>query len=234
MTSVKAAARRTGALYFLFVMVGLVDVYAFSGFRVPGDATATARNITAAEVSYRLGILTDFVSLLLFVPLVVSLYNLLKGVDQRHATFMVLLVMVGVSIGFANLFNKFAPLILLSGADYLAPFTRPQLDALALAFLSLNSIGNTVAQAFWGLWLFPFGILVIRSGFLPRPLGILLELSAFVLLTSSVTSMVLPAYEHAVSQAMTPLSVGELPMVFWLLIKGARVPAAMTGAETRQ
>jgi len=224
MNSTKATARRAGALYFLFLIVGLVDMYGFPRFIVPGDATATARNIIAAELTYRVGILTDFVSLLLFIFLVVSLYNLLKSVHKWHAMIMVLLVSVGVSIGLASLLNKIAPLILLSGADYLAVFTKPQLDALALGFLSLNSNGNTIAAAFWGLWLFPFGILVIKSGFFPRILGILLMVAGFGLLTMSVTSIVLPAYEHVVSRAMMPLGLGEFPIIFWLLIKGAEVP----------
>jgi hypothetical protein len=224
MNSIKVIARRAGALYFLFMILGLVDLFGFSGFIVPGDATATAHNIIAAERTYRIGILTDFVTLLIFIFLVVSLYNLFKGVDKWHAMLMVLLVSVGVTIGLANLFNKIAPLILLSGADYLSVFTKPQMDALALGFLNLNSDGNTVDSVFWGLWLFPFGILVIKSGFFPRVLGILLMVAGFGYLTSSVTSIVLPAYSHVVSQVTMPLYFGEFPIIFWLLIKGAKVP----------
>ena len=229
MSSIKTTARRAGALYFLFLMLGLVDMYGFSGFVVPGDATATARNITAAELTYRIGILTDFVTLVLFIVLVVSLYHLLKDVDRWHAMLMVLLVAVGVAIGLANLLNKIAPLILLSGADSWSVFTKAQLDALALGSLTLNTNGNTIDTAFWGLWLFPFGILVIRSGFFPRVLGILLMVAGFALLTSSVTAIVLPAYEGVVSRVTMPLSLGEFPIIFWLLIKGAREPQPPVG-----
>ena len=224
MNSIRATARRAGALYFLFMILGLVDMFGFSGFIVPGDATATAHNIIAAERTYRIGILTDFVTLLIFIFLVVSLYNLLKGADKWHAMLMVILVSVGVTIGLANLLNKIAPLILLSGADYLSVFTKPQLDALALGFLNINSDGNTVDSVFWGLWLFPFGMLVIKSGFFPRVLGILLLVAGFGYLMSSVTSIVLPAYSHVVSQATMPLLFGEFPIIFWLLIKGAKEP----------
>jgi hypothetical protein len=224
MDSIKATAHRVGALYFLFLLVGLVDMFGFSHFIVPGDATATARNIVAAQATYRIGILTDFVTLLIFIFLVVSLCKLFKGVDQWHAMLMVVLVSVGVTIGLANLLNKLAPLILLGGANYLSVFTKPQLDALALGFLNSNNNGNNVAGAFWGLWLFPFGILVIKSGFFPRILGILLLVAGFAYLTTSVTSIVFPAYEHLVSQLAMPLGLGEFPIIFWLLIKGANVP----------
>ena len=224
MTSIPATARRAGALYFLFMIVGLVDMFGFTGFLVAGDATATARNILTGELVYRLGVLTDLVTLLLFLFLVVSLYNLLKSADKWHAVLMVILVSVGVAVGLANLLTKIAPLILLSGAGYLSVFSGPQLDALALGSLSLNGEGNTVTAVFWGLWLFPFGILVMRSGFFPRLLGLLLLVAGFGYVTSSVTDIVLPAYSEIVSRVAMPLLFGEFPIIFWLLIKGAKVP----------
>ncbi len=95
MSAIKATARRAGALYFLLMIVGLVDMFGFSGFIVPGDATATARNIIAAELTYRIGMLTDCVTLLLFIFLVVSLYHLLKGVDKWHAPLLHLVASYG-------------------------------------------------------------------------------------------------------------------------------------------
>jgi hypothetical protein len=220
----KVTARRAGALYLLFMIVGLVDLFGFAGFMVPGDAAATAHNIVAGEPTYRVGIATDFASLVLFIFLVVSLYNLLKDAAKWHALLMVLLVSVGVSVGIANLITKIAPLILLSGANYLSVFTKPQLDALVLGFLSLNGKGNTLDSIFWGLWLFPFGILVIKSGFIPRVLGILLLVAGVANTASNAISIVLPAYSHVVSQVAMPFMFGEFPIIFWLLIKGAKDP----------
>ncbi|SRR6266545_2220169 len=223
MNSIKAASRQAGVLYLLFSIVAIACQFFFPAFVVSGDATATARNIAAAELSYRIGILAGLVTHVLFLFVVLSLYDLFKDVDRKHARLMVLLVSVGVAIALANLLNKIAPLILLSGADYLSVFTKPQLDALALGFLLLHSNGVTVATAFWGLWLFPFGILVIRSGFFPRVLGVLLMVAGFAYLSSSVASIALPAYRHVVSQVMMPLYFGEVPIIFWLLIGGAKV-----------
>lgn len=225
MNSIKATARQAGVLYLVFSLVAIVGEFLLPALVVSGDAAATARNITAAESMYRVEILTGFVTLVLFIVLVATLYKLLKDVDRWHAMLMVLLVSIGVAISLANLINRFAPLVLLSGGDYLAVFTKAQLDALALGFLRLHASGATVATVFWGLWLFPFGVLVIRSGFLPRILGYLLMVAGFAYVASSVTTIVLPAYRHVVSQVMTPLYFGELPIVFWLLIKGAKVPA---------
>jgi hypothetical protein len=224
MNSIKARARQAGVLYLLLAITAPFNLmYVPSAFYVPGDATATARNITAGELTYRIGIFSGLLSSILFLFLVLSLYNLLKDVDRKHARLMVMLVAVGVAVGVVNLLNQIAPLILLSGADFLSVFTTPQLDALALGFLRLRSSGTDLEMAFWALWLFPFGILVIKSGFFPKLLGVLLMVAGFAYLTVSFTSIVLPAYIHVVSQVMMPLYFGEVPMIIWLLVKGAKV-----------
>ena len=223
MSSTNTKARRAGVLYFLFMIVAIVSEYLFPSFRVSGDASATAGNITAAQLTYQLEILAGFVTLIIFIFLVVSLYDLFEAVDKSLGMLMVLLVSIGVAISLANLFNKFAPLVILSGADYLSEFTKPQLDTLALGFLEFHRKGASFSMAFWGLWLFPFGLLVVRSGFLPRVLGILLFIAGFAYLTSGVTSIVLPEHRQAVSRILMPLYFGEVPIVFWLLIKGAKV-----------
>jgi len=223
MSSLKTTAQKAGLLYLLFSLVAICDEFFLSGgIVVSGDAAATARNIIASELTYRISILTGFVDLILFVLLVVSLYNLFKDVNRKHAMLMVLLVSMGIGISLVNVALKTAPLILLSGSDYLSVFTKPQLDALALGFLSLRGSGAMVATAFWGLWLFPFGMLVIRSGFIPKLFGILLFVAGFAYFTSSVTSIVLPDYRHTVNQIVMPLYFGEIPIIFWLLIKGAK------------
>ena len=224
--SIKATAHRAGAIYFLFMIVAILGEFVLPSSVVPGDAAATARNIIDAGLSYRMGILTGFVTHLIFIFLVVNLYKLFRDVDRSQALLMVLLVSIGVAVALANLINKFAPLVLLGGADYLSVFTKPQLDALALGFLRLHSSGVTVTTVFWGLWLFPFGILVMKSGYFPRILGILLMIAGFAYVTSSVTSIALPDYRRVVSQVMMPLYIGEVPIIFWLLIKGAKVPAS--------
>jgi hypothetical protein len=226
MSSIKTTARQAGVLYLLSAITGVFSLlYIPSKFIVPGDATATARNIVAGELTYRMGIFSGLVSSILFLFMVLSLYNLLKDVDRKQARLMVTLVAVMVAAGVASLLNQIAPLILLSGADYLSVFTKPQLDALALGFLKLDNSLAFVAMAFWALWLFPFGILVIRSGFFPKLLGVLLIVGCFAYLAVSFTGIVFPAYRQVVDQVMLPFyAIGELAMIFWLLIKGARVP----------
>lgn len=230
MNPIKATAHQAGVLYFLFMIVAIFGEFLSPTFMVPGDAAATARNITAAESSYRFGILTGLVTLLLFIFLVERLYKLFRDVDRCQALLMVLLVTVGVAVALANMLSKFAPLVLLSGADYLSAFTKPQLDTLALGSLRFHGAGATIAMAFWGLWLFPFGVLVIKSRYFPRVLGVLLVVAGIAYLVTSITSLTLPDQRRFLSRIMMPLYFAEVPIIFWLLIKGAAVPRSQSQA----
>ena len=138
---------------------------------------------------------------------------------------MLTLATVSVTFGLVNLLNLIAPLVLLSAAPFGSVFTAPQLDALAYAFLRLRSTGVSLAMAFWGLWLLPFGVLVIKSGRFPRLLGILLIVGGVAYLAVSVTRIGWPAYRQSVDQVLLPFYVlGELSMILWLLVKGAKAP----------
>ena len=170
---------------------------------------------------------------IIFIFVALSLYELLKDVDRTQARLMVVLVSVGAALSLANRLNQLAPLVVLSGADFLSAFSKPQLDALALAFLRLRSNGTTVAMAFWALWLFPFGILVIKSRLFPKALGVLLIVGGFAYLTLSVTSIVVPAYRGVVSQVALPFfAIGELSMIAWLLVARFPGPAGPASSAT--
>lgn len=225
---IKAKARQAGVLYLLLAIVAPFNhIYVPNALFVSGDATATARNIIDSELTYRFGIFSGLVGSVIFLFLVLSLYNLLKDVDRKQARLMVTLVVVAVAIGSVNLLIQIAPLIFLGGADFLSAFSKAELDALALAFLKLRNGGTYVAMIFWGLWLLPFGVLVIRSGFFPRLLGILLIVGGIAYVVLSFTGIVLPAYHQTVSQIGLPFyAVGELAMIVWLLVVGAKVQEA--------
>lgn len=225
MGSTKVTTWKIGILYLMMGVPAAFSLfYIPSHFIISGDATATARNITDGEFIFRLGILAMLISQISFLFLALSLYNLFEDVDRRQARLLVALVAVGVAIELVNCLNLIAPLVLLSGADFLSAFSKSQLDALALGFLKLRSGGHGIVTLFWALWLLPFGILVIKSGFFPKILGVFLILASLPYLASSFTSIVLPAHNQVVSMVLMPLTLGEVPMLFWLLLKGAKVP----------
>lgn len=222
MSSIKSKARLAGVLYVVTGLLGWFSImYIPSVFVVHGDAAATARNILSDVPLYRLGILSQLVSLTMFIFLVLILYDLFKDVDRKYARLMVVLVSVSVAIEFANCLNLVAPLILLGGAGYWSAFTKPQLDALAMGFLALRHSGINNVSAFWGLWLLPLGVLVFKSGFIPKLLGVMLVISCFAYVAGSITSVVFPARMHVVSNFTLPVAgLGELFIVVWLIVKG--------------
>lgn len=224
-TSLKSTARRAGFVYLLILFLAPLNLIYFpSLYIVPGNATATALKITSGELLYRVGVFVDLLDGIIFLFLASCLYELFKDVDRALARLMVLLVAVCVAFGVVNLLNLIAPLLVLSGADFLAPFTKSQLDAIALGFLKLRSNGNNVAMAFWALWLFPFGLLVIKSRFIPKLLGILLIVGGFAYLAVCFTAIVFPAYRPLVDRIALPFyAVGEPAIIFWLLIKGVNI-----------
>jgi len=224
MKSRQHTARRAGVLYLLLIVAAAFSLtYIQSAFVVSGDAAATARKIMSAPMLYRIGVVVDLAANLIFVFLAVTLYDLLKDVNQRRAMLMLALALVQVPMAFGIMLFQSAPLILLSGADYLSVFNQPQLEALAMGFLRLREQGVQAVMTLWGLWLLPFGLLVIRSGFIPRILGVLLIVTGLAYPAVSLTYLLFPAYGLLANQLMAlPFAAGVLPMMLWLLIKGAK------------
>lgn len=224
MSSTQHQARVAGVLYLAVALIAPIGLLYVPGrLIVSGNATATADNIRASEWLLRLGIGSELVHQVIGVFLALALYRLFKPVDEGLAKQLLILgALVSVPVVFANVLNDVAALVLLSGADFLAVFEKPELDALAYLFLRLHSRGITVASIFWGLWLFPFGLLVIRSRFIPRVLGYLLMIAGVGYLASAFATLILPEYAPLVARVALPLELGELPIIFWLLIWGAR------------
>jgi hypothetical protein len=154
---------------------------------------------------------------------VLALYRLLSGVNKTHASLMVTLALVSAAVGFMNVLNNIAALTLFRGADFLAVLEKPQRDALAMLFLRLHGQGSVMNEIFWGLWLFPFGVLVIKSGFLPRILGVWLVVNCFAYLAIFFTGLLFPQYNNIVYNIAFPVLFGEMAIALWLLIMGAKV-----------
>ncbi len=225
MNSIQKQARIAGRWYFLLALIAPIGLLYVPGkLIVPGNAAATADNLRASEWLLRIGIGSELLPQVLAIFLVLALHRLFKAVDEKQAALLVILgAVVSLPIMFLNVLNQIAALILVSGADFLSVFEKQELDALAYLFLRLHGQGLVVASIFWGLWLFPFGILVIRSGFIPRIFGFLLFIAGFGYLASSFATLILPQYASLVNRFAMVLYFGELPIIFWLLIWGARV-----------
>jgi len=218
------AARIAGAIYLLLVVTAPFSLmYVPSKLIVRGNATATASNILAHEMLFRFSIVADLISTVIFICLGIALYRLLRGVNQTQAWLMVAFVLVSSAVGFMNVLNNIAALILFRGGDFLAVFQRPELESMGLLFLRLHDHGIMMDEIFWGLWLLPFGVLVYQSRFLPRIFGAWLVLNGFAYMALSFTSLLAPQYQGTVYRIIFPVLFGEMAIMLWLLIRGANV-----------
>ena len=190
---------------------------------VAGNAEATVNNVMANEMLFRFGILANFICQIPFIVTALYLYRLLKEVNLRYAQLMVAIVLASVPLVFLSALNNTAALVFLSGSGYLSVFSQPQLHAMAMFFLNLDQRCTFIGEIFSGLWLLPFGLLVFRSKFIPKILGILLILNGLSYLIDSVASLLIPAHLHVVQTfTIPPMIIGELSIMLWLLIVGVK------------
>jgi len=220
----KRTARIAGLFYLAFGITGAFGImYIPTSIIEASDPAATAKNILDNEAIYRLSIFSEMISQTIFVFLALTLYRLFRDVDKVNARILVGLVLVSVPIALLATLNQVLPLHLLQEGYLSDVFEAGQIHALAMFFLNLNDDGVAIAQIFWGLWLFPFGLLAIKSGFIVKWIGYSLIAACFGYLASSTAHFLFPGYVLLVAPFTAVLgTVAECSMILWLLIKGVK------------
>ena len=227
MSSTRNPGRVAGFWYLLLCLIGpLRLIYIPHKLFVTGNATATVANIAAHEWLLRFGIVADLFGAVVLVFLVLAFYRLFKGVDRNLAALVVIFGgVMPATLYFVGVVCDAGALMVVRGADTLSVFDRPQQDALAMLLLQLREHLNTAAEMLWGVWLFPLALLAYRSRFVPRFLGIWLAIGGLAYVVLCLTGELLPQYQDTVFTWSQPAFFGELAVMLWLLIKGARPPA---------
>jgi uncharacterized protein DUF4386 len=233
MNSTRNPGRVAGFWYLLLCVLGPIRLmYIPSKLFVDGNTAATVNNIAAHELLFRLGIVADLTCGVILIFLLLAFYGLFKGVDQNLAVLVVIFggVMPAL-INFVSVVSDAGALMVVRGTDFLSVFDKPQRDALAMLFLNLREHQITAAEILWGLWLFPLAMLVFRSRFLPRFLGVWLVINGFAYVILSLTGLLLPRYQDKVFTYSQPALFGEIAIMLWLVIKGARPPTMDVAAS---
>ena len=208
------AARVAGAWYLAMVLTGpFTLLYIPKALIVRGDAAATASKVLAHETMFRLGVAADLVGAVLFVMAGLALYRLLSAVSQTRAAQMVAMVGISATIMCVNTLTNLAALDLFRGGD----------AARGMLFIRLHSQGNTINEIFWGLWLIPLGMMIFNSGFLPKFIGVWLIVNGFAYVVLCGIGLFAPQYSSIAFTSAQPALFGELVLMLWLLIKGAKV-----------
>ena len=223
MNTKRRLARIAGLWYLLMAATGPIGiVYAPSKVRVAGDAAATAAALLAHDTLARIGVAASVICQIIFVFLVLALQRLFDGVDDELSRLMHGIVIAAVPIAIANELLVLGALELVGGAG--GGIAASERDSLALSLLNVHELGvSFVCGVFWGLWLFPFGMLAIRSRYIPKVLGLLLIVGGCTYLVDAALCLAAPAIRASLTGVlMIPLAVGELSMVVWLVVKGVR------------
>jgi Domain of unknown function (DUF4386) len=224
MRSTRNPGRVAGLWYLLLCVIGPVRLMYIPGkLFVHGNAAATVNNIATHQWLFRFGVLADLLCAVILIFLVLAFYRLFKDVDLNLAVLVVIFggVMPAL-IDFVGVVSDLGALTVAQGSNFLSVFDKPQRDALAMLFLHLRDHQNTAAEILWGAWLFPLGILVYKSRFLPRFLGVWLVINGCAYVLMSFTGVLLPQYQNTAFIISQPALFGELALMVWLVIKGAK------------
>jgi hypothetical protein len=234
----KKLARIAGLIYLGVVLTGIFSLmYVPSKLIVSDNPSLTYQNIMSSQPLFRLWIVSGLLcyTLFLFLPLV--LYKLLQPVNGNYAALMVLLAVMSVPVFFLNAQNEFNVLSLVGEAGKQYGLSAEQIQSQVMLYLTQYDNGLRIVHIFSGLWLFPFGYLVFKSGFLPKILGVLLMLGCFGYLINFLGHTLIPDYSKiGISSFISlPASLGEIGICLWLLIVGVRNryhPAEKTSGPT--
>jgi hypothetical protein len=217
-------ARIAGGLYLIVIVGGVfAEIFVRGRLVVHGDPAATAHNILAHELLYRLGFAVEVFYCVCNVPLTLIFYNLFKVVNKNVALLMVLFDIAVNVIESVSLLAHFAPLVFLGGGNYLSAFTPEQLQAAAYISLQLFEHGFAICLVFFGFDCLTMAYLIVRSTFFPRFIGVLLAIEGLGYLTNSFALFLAPALQARIFPYFTATAIAEVALCLWLLVMGVNV-----------
>ncbi len=219
---IRRLARAVGVLYLaIFIIAPFPYLLGRANLVVPGDAAATAANISASAGVFRAGLAAESVVFLIEIAVSAMLFVILRPVSAPMALVATFARLAEAVIQAANLLTGIGVVLVLGGAGYLAAFDSKQLDALAMLFLDVNAFGILLWGMLFGFHLLLLGYLTYMSGFWPRALGALLVLAGLGYLAQSYGHLLAPDLDDALSTLVKVLAVpAELAFTIWLLWKG--------------
>lgn len=218
--SQRSVARMAGLFYLAYIVIYAASTFIQGKPIVWGDAAATANAIEASQGIFRLGIAMELIAALLFLLAAWSLYALFKPFNKDLALLFLLLNLVGVGIECVTTTIHFMALMLDTGSASMAAFKPDQMQTLGLIFLKVSGFGNMTCTLFYGVWLFPLGVLAIKSRLLPKIFGILLILDGISLMISFVQIWFFPGYEKWTYPLYPIMFIAEFGLGLWLAIMG--------------
>ena len=226
MNSINKTARIGGIFYLIIIVLGIFgEAFVRSKLIMSGDATATANNIINAPLLWRMGIAGDLIMHVCDLPLLLVFYILLRPVNKNLALLAVFFNLIQTAVLVATKLNLFTALFLLGSADYLKAFEPDQLHALMYLSIKSDGYGFGLGLLFFGCACLVLGYLIFRSGYLPRLLGVLMQIAGLSYLINSFALVLAPGFANMIFPiVLIPAFIGELSLCLWLIIRGVNVP----------
>jgi hypothetical protein len=218
-------ARIGGGLYLAIIVLGaFAEGYVANRLIVSGDAATTAQNILASPGLWRLSVAGDLIVVLCAVPLLWIEYLLLRPVSKHLVLLAVLFNLVSLAVEAISKLFLLIVMPALGTADYSRAFDPQQLEILANLALKSHDIAFNIALIFFGFTCLVNGYLIFRSGYLPKFVGILMQIAGLSYLTACFAALFAPTFADRISPAiLLPPLIGELSFCLWLLVKGVNV-----------
>ena len=213
------------------VTASFPGVFVLGRLVVDGNAAATAVNIVGHERLFWLGFASSLIGVACHVAWALLMYELLKPVNKSLSLLAAFFVLVCCAMQALTSLFYLAPLLILQGGSSLSAFTMEQLQSLALMFLKLNQYSYNIDLVFFGLWCVLTGYLIFRSTFLPRILGVLLAISGLGWVIYLYPPL---AYHLFIPYIASASALGEIPLEFWLIVKGVNVQRWKEQAQARE
>ncbi len=219
-------ARIAGVFYVLLCASAWFALYVHDRTIKSGNAKTTADNIRKSSTLFRYGVMSDLMHATFFLFTAMTLYVLLKHINQLVAAAMVTIVAISVAIQSLNMLNQYTAMVIATSKGYTQSFGKEGADSMTLLFSDMQAHGFFIAQIFFGLWLLPLGYLVLKSGYFPKIFGYLLMLGCVTLLVELFAHFLAPGFADDIKPVLYPIgAIGEIPFFLWLLVKGVRTRA---------
>ncbi|WP_298534574.1 DUF4386 domain-containing protein [uncultured Algibacter sp.] len=224
MYSNKTLGRLAGLFFLVLAVTGIfAEFFVRQKLFVPGDFSATTENIINNQWLFRLGFISDLIMSTAFFVYAFILYVIFKNVSKSVSLFMLLCVVISVAMYCQNMLNQFSALEFLINTEYSVAFNNEQLKSLSSYYFNIHGHGYLVNQIFYGLYLFPLGYMIFKSGLVPKIIGVFLILGCIGDLIDFVVHFLYPGTHSVLLNNITiPADIGEISLCLWLIIMGVK------------
>jgi hypothetical protein len=224
--SINRTARIGGIFYLIIIVAGIYgEMFVRSKLVVSGNAAATADNIIASQLLWRSAIAADLLMHICDIPLMLIFYLLLKPVNKNLALMALLFNLMQTAVLVANKLSLIVAMFPLSNGEYLKSFDVQQLYTLTYLSIKAHGYGFGLGLIFFGCTCLIMGYLIFKSGYLPKTIGVLMQIAGICYLTNSFALILAPSVSDKIFPAiLLPPFIAELSLCLWLIFKGVNLP----------